>query len=506
MNKRLVVNLIANIISYSTTVLVAFFLTPFLVKTIGIEAYGFYPMAQNITNYVGFLSIALNSMASRFITIEIVKGNNEKANTYFTSIFISNLILAGILFLPMVAIVVFINSIFDVPTSLVQSVQATFALVFISFLVQTISSVFGVAVFAKDRTDYRSYVEIAQAVMRVLLYIVFYSFFNSSIVYVGLVAVILALIYAGCHYVFTKKLLPLMKISMKYFNLSSIKEILFSGIWNSINQLGSMMMFSISIILANILISSKAAGEFSIIQVVPGFISGIISMLTAVFLPLITHKYAQNDINGLIYEVKKSQVILGLITNIPIAVFIAVGKYFYMLWVPSEDSSKLQILSVMVIAYLLICGVVWPISNLNTVMNRVKVPALFMVANGAVNILLIVIICKTTDVGIFSISISMMVLSILYFSIFIPIYPCKALGVDKTTFYPAILKTIFGAVIIYFITIIIMNFILVNSWVSLLIVCGISGVLGIIVNYIIIFSNTQRKNIIKFILKVIIGG
>ena len=99
--KRLSINLIANIVSYSTSIIIAFLLTPYLIKVLGKEAYSFYPMANNFVQYMGIITTALNSMASRFITIEITKNNTEKANVYFSSVFYSNVLLSIILFVPM---------------------------------------------------------------------------------------------------------------------------------------------------------------------------------------------------------------------------------------------------------------------------------------------------------------------------------------------------------------------------------------------------------------------
>ena len=72
--KQTVVNLIAKIISYGATLLISFFLTPYLVEKLGKEAYSFYPIANNFVNYMGVITIALNSMASRFITIHLKSG------------------------------------------------------------------------------------------------------------------------------------------------------------------------------------------------------------------------------------------------------------------------------------------------------------------------------------------------------------------------------------------------------------------------------------------------
>ena len=381
-NKRLTINLFATIISYSTTVIISFVLTPYLVNTLGKEVYGFYPLANNFVNYMAIITIALNSMASRFITIEMFKGDKKKANIYFSSIFFSNVFLSGFLFILMSVIIIFLDNILQIPTDLIKSIKILFSLVFISMLINLISNVFSVAVFLKNRIDIRSYIDIVQGVLRLSLYLLMFYFFKPSITYIGIVSLVLSITYFFNHYSATKYLAPELNIRFKFFDFNAVLEILSSGIWNSLSQLGGTLLSGTTILMANILLGAKSAGEYSLVQTVPVFINGIISMLTSIFLPVITQKYANNDISGLVTEIKKSQRILGLVTNIPIVIFMVIGKEFFSLWVPGEDAAKLQVLSVLTVIHLIIVGVVWPISNLNTVMNRVKTPAIFLIING----------------------------------------------------------------------------------------------------------------------------
>lgn len=72
-NKRLAINIIANIIAFAVNFVISFFLTPYIVETVGKEAYGFVSLGNNFVNYASLITVALNSMASRFITIEIQK-------------------------------------------------------------------------------------------------------------------------------------------------------------------------------------------------------------------------------------------------------------------------------------------------------------------------------------------------------------------------------------------------------------------------------------------------
>lgn len=507
--KRLLINLLTTTISYSTTILIAFFLTPYLISTLGKDAYSFYPLANSFVNYMSIITVALNSMASRFITIEIVKKNWNKANSYFVSVFYSNIILSGFLLIIMSLIIIFIERLLDVPVNLVPSVKLLFLLVFISMIVNILTGVFSVAVFAKNRTDLRSVIEIIQGILRVAIYIILFTFFKPSIVYVGVVSLCLSIVYFICHFALSKKLLPEMKLSFHFFQLKAIKEVLSSGIWNSVNQLGSILLTSLSLLIFNIYFGAEAAGDYSIVLTVPNFINGIISMLTSIFMPVLMHKYAEENIKLVVKEVQNSQKLMGLVTNILVVEFMVVGKEFFSLWVPGEDAHKLQILSLMTIGHLIFTGVTWPISNLNTVLNKVKVPSLYMVGSGFVNICIMLLFIKFTNLGIYSVSLSALIVNIVWVGVFVPIYPCKDLGVKKTTFFPPIIKTLAGGVIIYGISSIIKMAMPITNWMGLLLVIFMSSIVGLIINIIIIFKPSEIKEIVKKVhtkLKLVMEG
>jgi O-antigen/teichoic acid export membrane protein len=252
--KRLVINLFTNIISYSTIILIAFFLTPYLIRTVGKDAYSFYPLVNNIVSYMSIITVALNSMAIRFITIELVRNNLRKANTYFVSVLYSNIMLACLLLVLMFFVIIFLEELLNIPDVLIPSVKILFTLVFLSMLINIIGSVFEIAVFAKNRMDLRSLIEIIQGIQRATLYIIFFTFFKPSIVYIGVVTISLSAVYFISHFIFTKRLLPELSLSFRYFNRKAINEILPSGIWNSVNQLGALLLSSLSLLICNILL------------------------------------------------------------------------------------------------------------------------------------------------------------------------------------------------------------------------------------------------------------
>lgn len=81
-NRQLAVNLIAQIASFLVSFGISFFVTPYVTNKLGSDAYGFITLADNFVNYASLITIALNSMASRFITIKIYENKMDEANVY----------------------------------------------------------------------------------------------------------------------------------------------------------------------------------------------------------------------------------------------------------------------------------------------------------------------------------------------------------------------------------------------------------------------------------------
>lgn len=495
--KQLVINLIANIISVFVSLAVSFLLTPYIISSLGKEAYSFYPIANNFVSYMAIITLALNSMASRFITIEMVKKNIEKSKIYFSSVFFANFILDIILLIPMLLIVIFIDSILNVPTNIIGDVRILFICVFVAMLVNIITSVFGVATFAKNRMDWQASREIGQNIIRAILFFVLFYFFKPTIIYLGIVSIVLATFNGFVQFVFTRVLMPEYHISIQLFEWNAVKELVESGVWNSINNLGSILLMSVSLVIANKFISASTSGDLSIVQTLPNFMTTIICAIYGVMLPRISTVYAEGDKNSLIEEVKFSQKVLGVISTVPVILIILLGKEFFQLWVPKENASYLQVLSIITIIPLLVHSSMWTVYGLNVTNNKLKFPAIILIVVGIINVVLTYFFLKITDIGIYIIPILSSFTSTVYYLFFIPIYASKELDVSKFTFYPHIIRTILYAVFMVAVGYIIKGFMNIETWLEFF-ACGVLfELIGVVIYIIFILDRKDVKRILK---------
>ena len=120
--KRFAINAFAQIFSFVVSLGITFFLTPYIVSNLGTAAYGFVGLAQNFVSYVQLITIALNSMAGRFISISYHQGNIEQAKKYFTSVFYSNVILLSFVALCACFVIYRLEHLIIIPSSLIAGV------------------------------------------------------------------------------------------------------------------------------------------------------------------------------------------------------------------------------------------------------------------------------------------------------------------------------------------------------------------------------------------------
>ncbi len=496
-NKQLTINMAANMFAFIVNIGINFFFTPYLIRTIGKEAYSFFPLANNFIGYVNIIAVALNSMASRFITIKIHESDNKGANTYFNSVLMSNTILALLLIFPSLIFVLFINNILQVPSEILRDVQYLFGLVFAGMILNILTSVFGVATFAKNRLDLASKRNIESNIIRVFVLILMFGLLKPNVSYIGVANLAVIIFILGTNIYYTKKLLPEVIVNKKYFDFKAVKELLSSGVWNSVNQLSIVLLTGLDLLIANMFIGVTAAGEYSIVKTVPNFIQQLVGMLVGVFIPQFTILYAQKKHEELLDSINKSIKFMGLIITIPIAFLIVFGDTFFSLWIPGENSSKLYLLSNLTIIPMLVTGSINTIFNVYTVTNKLKIPALVLLITGIINTLVVFILIKTTSLGILAIPITSFIIGLLRNLIFTPIYAARCLGVKWNTFYKAITRGCICALTMMVCCYIFKLSFTINSWITLIVIGGICLIISLTINMFIVFKKEDRNEIMK---------
>ena len=122
-SQQLLINIVAQLLSFGVNIGIGFFLTPYIINTVGSTSYGFVGLANNFVSYVQILTTALNSMAGRFIAISFYKKNIQEVKKYYTSVLYANILLSVILTLPCTLLLLYMDKIINIPTDILLDVR-----------------------------------------------------------------------------------------------------------------------------------------------------------------------------------------------------------------------------------------------------------------------------------------------------------------------------------------------------------------------------------------------
>lgn len=495
-NQQLIINIVAQLMSFAVNIGVGFFLTPYIISTVGSTAYGFVGLANNFVSYVQILTIALNSMAGRFIAISFYKEDIEDVNKYYTSVLFANLIISLVLSIPCVLILIFINRIVNVPNDILADVRILWALMFGTMLVSIVGSIFNNAAYVKNRLELVSFRTIESNTIRACILIGLFCLCVPKVWYVG-VASLACTLYVICVNVFyTKKLMPMVKIRCKYFDLTKIIELVTSGVWNSISQLGNILSTGLDLLITNLFVGASPMGIVSVSKTVPTYVQSLFVTISSVFAPQLTISFAQEDREGMKDQLATAMKLMGLFASIPIAIIVAYGESFYSLWVPSQNARVLMWLTSAAVFEYPISLLVYPLENVFSTTNNVKILSSTTICTALCSCLTVLVALQFTN-DEFAKMLIVVGVSCLYNIIkngtLIPRFCAKILNIDSIFFYRIIGKSVLSTIVLSIVSLGIRLLFNADSWINLIGAVGMIGVLGLSINLFFLLGKEDRK-------------
>ena len=511
------INVIASLISFAVTTGINFFLTPFLTKELGTEAYGFIGLANNFVQYATVITSALNSMSGRFISLAYHRGDKEKASKLFSSVLVADLIIAAVMLVVASLLTFYIDKILVIPEStatvadLVTNVKITFGITFLTFVISVITAIFTTATYVKNRIDINSVRDIISNLIKIAVLFLLIGVFGVKLYTLATAMLASGVFLLLANISVKKRILPDVEISLKKFRFDLVKTLIAAGIWMSLAQLSNTFLSGLDLLICNLTLGATLMGMLSIAKTIPHSISLLITTLASVFTPHYTILYAKNKIGELVKEIKFTSKILSFILTVPLTGFMAFGYSFFTLWQPEktpDETMMIQILSILTCIQYLFTAHTQCLTMLNSVCNKMKIPVLVALIVGVVSTGSVLLILNFTDTGSFGVyliaGISSLLMS-LRAILFIPIYSAHLLKQKKTTFYPPIIR----GWIAFFVLIVIFSIanavFTVNSWLSFILVCGICGVLGYVIIIPIMFNKSEIKQLTSKIKKKLIN-
>jgi len=441
LSKTLLRNVASNGVGYAVQVAVAFFLTPFILRSLGETRYGVWTVAVGLMGYYGLLdlgfSAGINQYLTRHLAIKDLDGVNRTASTGVVA-----LGACGVLAFLVSAVIAFnATRLFTVPSNATHEVALVIFIMGASVALQFWFFTYSAVFTALQRFDLSNAIGIVTRVISALA--------TVACLRAGYGLIGLSLVLAGMNladylvrFVVATRLLPELRLSLRAASLAVFKDIVKFGVGN-IAVAGSVRLISYtdSLVIAAFLPISAVA-PFAVAASLRSYFDDVFIRVGQVFFPAATQLDAQGDGEGLqrLYLVSSRIMAVGAVVTGALAIFWS--RDFFRLWVGHQYAEPEGYPSMAAIgAVLFIASIVTAAQRIGYQVllgtRQVGILARLFVAEGIANLVLSVALVHIY--GVIGVALGTLIPAVVFQGVLHPVTLCRRLQVSAATYLAQVL-------------------------------------------------------------------
>jgi O-antigen/teichoic acid export membrane protein len=429
--KRLAVNVVMNWIAMAVGMVVPFFLTPFVIRSLGVTAYGIWILAVSTVSYLNLLDMGMRSAVIRFVSKAEAQGKPEDATSAIgAALWVRVLISAGVAVLSVILALVFPH-LFKIPADLQRAAQITVLMCALGVAITLISGVFGAVLAATNRFDILSSISATQTLFRaggVLLILTS----GHGLVALAYWEVTVALLGGIATCGIALKVFPLCRVRIARPDTAVLKLIWSYSFTTFIFIIAVQIIINTDNLVVGAFISVGMVAFYSIGGSLKTYASQVVSAVSTTFTPLASGLEASGrmeDLQRLL--LRGTQATLGIVLPISVALVLR-GKTFIGLWMgPQYSEISGTVLQILLISQFF--GVADSTAgSIMMAIDKHKPVAKWAVIEATTNLTLSIVLVKTF--GVYGVAWGTSIASIFVHLTFYPRYVRKVLDVPVRKF------------------------------------------------------------------------
>jgi membrane protein EpsK len=438
---RFATNLGANLANYALSILVGLWMTPYLIRHLGVAAYGLVPLATTVTSYMGLFTTALNAAVGRYLTMALDRNDCAEANRIFNTSFWGTAAVLLILLGPAVWLTSKVRFFFNVPPGYDDQFVWLFICTIGMFFFTTLASPFGVATFCRNRFDLSNAVAIVSTVVRVAAILILFNLCVPKVWHIGVAMLATAAVGLVLSVVLWRRLTPMLTVQRSAFSQQTLKQLTGMGGWIVINQIGSLLYMSVDLVVVNKMIGAEACGRYGAVMMWSLMLRNLAGVVSAVFGPTIVSLYGRKDTTGLVAYSRSAVKLVGVMVALPIGLVCGFAQPLLRIWLGPAFEPLAPLLMLMCLP-LCVNLAVLPLFNIQVATNHVRLPGILTCVMGLGSLGLALLLAGPIGWGMYGVAVAGAVMLTAKNLVFTPLYAARILGLGYGTFYREILPVV----------------------------------------------------------------
>ncbi len=429
--KRFALNVVMNWAAMAVSMVVPFFLTPFVIRNLGITAYGIWILAVSTVSYLNVLDMGLRSAVIRFVSKAQAQDKPEDARAAIgAALWVRLLISSGVAVLSIILALVFPH-LFKIPFELQRAAQITVLMCALGVAFTLISGVFGAVLAATHRFDILSSISAVQTLARAVGVILILRS-GHGLVQLAYWEVTVALLGGVATCGIALKIFPACRVKIARPDMAILKKIWSYSFTTFIFIIAVQVITNTDNMVVGAFVSVGMVAFYAIGGSLMGYSWQVVSSVSSTFTPMASNLEAggrTEDLRRLL--LRGTQATLGIALPISLALVLR-GKTFIALWMGAQYSQVAgTVLQILIISQFF--GVAdGTAGSIMMAIDKHKPVAKSAVVEAVMNFGLSILLVKT--IGVYGVAWGTSIAMAIVHLVFWPRYVRKILGVPIRTF------------------------------------------------------------------------
>jgi O-antigen/teichoic acid export membrane protein len=339
--------------AFAFSVGVNFFLSPYVVHTLGNTAYGVWVLLGSLVGYMGLLDLGVRSAVMRYVARHHARVEDAEAGTVTSSAVVIFSIAGLIAITASVVIAVLLDRLFQVPPELLGVARVVVILGGLNVAVALVSGVFGGVVAALQRFDLNSILEIGIGAIRAVV-IVLALGAGWGLLALSLIQLACTVARAAAQYGMVRRLYPELRYRFQGLRRDEVRKIFSFSIYSSLLHISGALIFSADSVVIGAFLPVATIAFFAIGATLTDYTRTVISSISQTITPRASALDGVGAGGELARVLLKAGAVASLVV-LPITItFLVRGPSFIGLWMgPAYAGPSGQVLRVLAAALML---------------------------------------------------------------------------------------------------------------------------------------------------------
>lgn len=448
---RVAINAGSRYAAMAVTTVTALLLTPFLIRTLGKEAYGLQALSHQCLQFIGMAALAVGLSYQRFAAEHYAKGEFAAMNTVMSLGLSLSLISAAILMAGTLVTAAFADALFGLPPELVPTARLVMVILGFASSSHIVNGVWKSPVFIRQRFHLESIANVVATVSAALGAWILFRWFRPSIVTWVLLAAGMRLAMEWFFVIpRARRSMPEMHVRLAPIrSWPTLRSMLNFSLLNFLGIIGFLLYYATdSIIISNV--NELGIGhvtDYNVAQRWDPQLRMMITSFVGALTPIMTADVAVGRIDKLRVTVLRGTRYSLILAFGPCVLLAVLARPFLQQWLGSEFAE----VSVGVMR-LIMAGLILSIPGIVAyealyACGRLGPAVTAIVLGGVLNLFLSIALVKVAGMGLLGVALGSVVSLVAVNFFCLPLMLCRATGLPmRALLAEAVLPSLLGAI------------------------------------------------------------